>query len=91
MEAIGRFRHGEERPREVKKLQDCKDLWEIRVQVEGDAFRALFFYDVGPVCVCVTAIQKKQQRLPKPDRERALERMATWQEEGKKRRKAPPT
>lgn len=90
-EAIGRFRHGEERRDEVKKLKGCKGLWEIRVRVEGDSFRALFFYDVGVVCVCVTAIRKNQQQLPKPDRDRALERMALWQQEGKRRRKGPPT
>jgi phage-related protein len=90
MEAIARFRRGEERRSEVKKLKGCQGLWEIRVRVEGDSFRALFFYDIGPVCVCVTAIQKDQQRLPKPDRDRALERMALWQGEGKRRRKEPP-
>ena len=90
LEAIGRFRRGEERRGEVKKLEGCQGLWEIRVRVEGDSFRALFFYDAGPVCVCVTAIQKNQQRLPKPDRDRALERMSLWQQEGKRRRKLPP-
>jgi phage-related protein len=90
LEAIGRFRRGEERRAEVKKLQGCQGLWEIRVRVEGDSFRALFFYDVGAVCVCVCAIQKDQQRLPKSDRDRALERMALWQNEGKRRRKGPP-
>lgn len=89
LEAIRRFRQGEERRTEVKKLQGCRGLWEIRVHVAGDSFRALFFYDIGPVCVCVTAIQKDQQRLPKPDRDRALERMALWQKEGRRRRREP--
>lgn len=86
LEAIGRFRRGEERRGEVKKLKGCQGLWEIRVRVEGDSFRALFFYDMAPVCVCVTAIRKNQQQLPKPDRDRALERMGLWQREGKRRR-----
>jgi phage-related protein len=90
VEAIGRFRRGEDRRSEVKKLKGCQGLWEIRVQVSGDSFRALFFYDQGSVCVCVTAIQKNQQRLPKPDRDRAFERMTRWQEEGRKRRQGPP-
>jgi phage-related protein len=85
-EAINRFRHGQERRGEVKKLIGCRDLWEIRVQVEGDAFRAIFFYDLGPICVCVTAIQKNQQRLPPPDRDRAMDRAARWRTEGRKRR-----
>lgn len=91
LEAIGRFRHGEERRKEVKKLEGCKGLWEIRVRVAGDSFRALFFYAMGPICVCVTAIQKDQQKLPQPDRDRAIERMSLWQAEGKKRRQEPPS
>jgi hypothetical protein len=39
------------------------------------------------VCVCVLAVHKNQQRLPKVDRDRAQERMALWQNEGVSRRK----
>lgn len=88
MEAIARFRRGEERPGEVKKLTAGKGLYEIRVRTEGDCFRAIFFYDTTPrcVCVCVTALHKNQQQLPKVDRERALERMNRWQREGRRRK-----
>jgi phage-related protein len=90
MEAITRFRHGEERRAELKKLTDCQGLWEIRVRVSGDSFRAIFFYDLAPVCVCVTVIRKNQQRLPTADRDRAQQRMALWQQEGHKRRAGRP-
>lgn len=89
VEAIGRFRHGNELPGEVKKLTGCNGLWEIRVKVQGDCFRAIFFYATGPVCVCVTAIHKNQQRLPKVDRDRASRRMEQWQNEGRRRRTGP--
>jgi phage-related protein len=84
-EAIARFRHGQERRDEVKKLADCNGLWEIRVRVHSDCFRAIFFYDTSVICVCVTAIKKNQQRLPPTDKQRALRRMAVWQEQGRSR------
>jgi phage-related protein len=88
MEAIGRFRRGEERRGEVKKLTASKGLFEIRVRTGGDCFRAIFFYDATPtcVCVCVTALHKNQQQLPKVDRDRALRRMSLWQSEGRRRK-----
>jgi len=85
MEAIKRFRVGEERPGEVKKLPDCQGLWEIRVKVGRDPFRAIFFYDTDIICVCVTSVYKNQQKLPKPDRDRAIARMGRWQQEGRRR------
>jgi phage-related protein len=83
-DAIRRFRRGEELPAEVKKLTDCRGLWEIRVSVLGDRFRAIFFYD-HKTCVCVTAVQKNQQLLPPVDKKRAMNRMAAWQREGRRR------
>ncbi len=85
MEAIKRFRIGEERPGEVKKLPDCEGLWEIKVKVGRDPFRAIFFYDTDIICVCVTSIYKNQQKLPPPDRDRAIARMKRWQAEGRHR------
>jgi phage-related protein len=85
LEAIKRFRMGDERPAEVKKLTGTDGLWEIRVEVGGIHFRAIFFYDSSVVCVCVTAVHKNQQKLPKTDRDRAIDRMKRWQEEGRRR------
>lgn len=91
MEVIARFRRGEERRDELKKLTDCKGLYELRVRVEGDCFRAIFFYDTAPlcVCICVTAVHKNQQQLPKVDRDRAQHRMTLWQGEGRERKSKP--
>jgi len=85
MEAIGRFRRGEGLPDEVKKLTACEGLWEIRVRVVRDHFRAIFFYD-GRVCVCVTVVQKNQQLLPAVAKRRAMNRMSAWVDEGRQRK-----
>jgi phage-related protein len=85
-EAIKRFKKGEERPGEVKKLKDADDLYEIRVKVGADPFRALFFYDTDVVCVCVSAFYKNQQETPKSDIRTATARKKTWQEVGRENR-----
>jgi phage-related protein len=87
-EAIGRFRRYEELPGEVKKLKGKEGkagLWEIRVKVGRDPFRALFFYDTDIIVVCLTVFYKNQQETPKQDLKRALARKATWESEGKRR------
>jgi len=85
LEAIGRFRRYEELPGEVKKLKGTDDLWEIRVKVGSDPFRALFFYDTDVVVICLTAFYKNQQQTPKGDLKRAANRKRTWVDEGKRR------
>lgn len=86
VEAIGRFRVHQERRGEVKKLKGTDDLWEIRVKVAGDPFRAIFFYDSDVVVVCVTAFFKNQQQTPKQDLDRAATRKKIWEAEGARRR-----
>lgn len=86
-EAIVRFRNHQERPGEVKKLKDSDDIWELRVKVGNDPFRALFFYDSEVVVICVTCFYKNQQNTPKADIKRAANRKRAWQEEGRRRRR----
>ncbi len=86
--AIGRFRRHEELAGEVAKLTDTKDMWEIRVQVGSNPFRALFFYDTDIMCVCVSALYKNQRKLPVTDKKTAVARKLRWEEEGSRRRQA---
>jgi hypothetical protein len=90
LEAIKRFERDEHRASEIKKLVDCKGLWEVRVNVGNDPFRAVFFYDDTYYCICVTAVYKNQQELPKQVRDRATRRMRAWQAEQARRRKSEP-
>lgn len=87
-EAIARFRRYEDLPGEVKKLKGREGkagLWEIRVKVGSDPFRALFFYDTDIIVVCLTVFYKNQQETPKQDLKRALARKKVWEDEGKRR------
>jgi phage-related protein len=84
-EAIARFRRHEELPGEVKKLKGGDEIWEIRVKVGTNPFRALFFYDSDVVVICLTVFYKNQQQTPKDDLKRAVGRKRVWQEEGKRR------
>ena len=50
-----------------KKLVNTDDIWEIRVQVGGDIFRLLGFFDNEHVVVLNHAFQKKTQKTPQKE------------------------
>lgn len=87
VEAIVRFRVHQERPAEIKKLKGNDGIWEIRVKVGSDPFRALFFYDSDVVVICVTCFYKNQQNTPPGDLKRAVKRKREWEKEGKRRQR----
>ena len=51
----------------LKKLTNTKDIWEIRVQVGGNIFRFLGFFDNGNFIVLTNGFQKKTQKMPKSE------------------------
>lgn len=50
-----------------KKLKGTHALWEVRLQVENDAFRFLGFFDGRSIVVLVSAFAKKTQRTPQAE------------------------
>jgi phage-related protein len=58
----------------LKKLTGTEDLWEIRAQQGGDAFRLLGFFDGADLVVLVSAFAKKSQKTPAQEIARATER-----------------
>ncbi|MGO8766062.1 MAG: type II toxin-antitoxin system RelE/ParE family toxin [Limisphaerales bacterium] len=54
----------------MKKLEGTDDLWEVRVEFGGDAFRLLGFLDAGGLIVLTHGFAKKTQKTP--EREIAL-------------------
>lgn len=58
----------------LKKLLGTDDLWEVRVQHGGDAFRLLGFFDGPKLLVLVSAFVKKSQKTPKQEIVRAEDR-----------------
>ena len=53
-----------------KKLEGTDDLWEVRAEFGGDAFRLLGFWDAGRLVILTNGFAKKTQKTP--EREIAL-------------------
>ncbi len=53
-----------------KKLEGTGDLWEVRSEFGGDAFRLLGFWDDGRLIILTNGFAKKSQKTP--DREIGL-------------------
>ncbi|HMU33528.1 MAG TPA: type II toxin-antitoxin system RelE/ParE family toxin [Pyrinomonadaceae bacterium] len=56
----------------LKKLADADRLFEIRVEFGGDIFRVFCFFDEGNLVVLTNGFQKKSQRTPRNEIDRAL-------------------
>jgi hypothetical protein len=60
----------------LKKLVGTTDLWEVRADFGGDAFRLLCFFDKGHLVVLTNGFAKKTQRTPPREIEIAANRRA---------------
>ena len=56
----------------LKHLEDTDKLFEIRVQCGNDIFRIFCFFDEGNLVVLANGFQKKTQKTPKKEIEKAL-------------------
>ena len=66
-----------------KKLVNTDDLWEVRVQVGNDILRLLGFLDNGNLVVLANGFQKKTQKTPKKEIEKALKIKEEYENEKK--------
>ncbi len=57
-----------------KKLRGTEDLWEVRAQHGGDAFRLLGFFDGPRLLVLVSGFAKKAEKVPRQELALAEER-----------------
>lgn len=73
--AIQRFSHGESG---VSLRQIDSEIYEIRVAVGNNQYRALLFKDSPVHYIIVHVFVKKTQKLPKKNLERARKRMTRW-------------
>lgn len=55
-----------------KHLEGTEGLYEIRVQQGSDTFRVFCFFDEGKLVVLANGFQKKTQKTPKSEIEKAL-------------------
>lgn len=56
----------------LKHLESTDGLYEIRIQMGSDTFRIFCFFDHGQLVVLANGFQKKTQKTPKQEIERAL-------------------
>jgi len=56
----------------LKHLEDTNGLYEIRVQLGSDIFRIFCFFDKGKLIILASGFQKKTQKTPKSEIEKAL-------------------
>jgi phage-related protein len=58
----------------LKKLEGTDQLWEIRTEFGGDAFRLLGFWDTGNLIILTSGFAKKTQKTPNREIELAAQR-----------------
>ncbi|NCO56418.1 MAG: addiction module toxin RelE [Bacteroidetes bacterium CG02_land_8_20_14_3_00_31_25] len=64
-----------------KHIESKKGLYEVRVEVGGNIYRIFSFFDKGNLVVLGNAFQKKTQKTPKREIERALKIMEEYSNE----------
>ena len=69
-----------------KHLEGTKGLFEIRIEVGNNIFRIFSFFDKGNLVVLGNGFQKKTQKTPKPEIEKALKIMEEYFNEKTKRK-----
>jgi phage-related protein len=65
----------------LKHLENTDGLYEIRVQLGSDVFRIFCFFDQGQLVVLANGFQKKTQKTPKKELEKALKIKAAYENE----------
>ncbi len=56
----------------LKHIEGTEGLYEIRIQLANDIFRIFCFFDEGKLVVLANGFQKKTQKTPKQEIEKAL-------------------
>ena len=56
----------------LKKIEGVKDLYEIRIEHNGNIYRIFCCFDEGNLVILFNAFQKKTQKTPTSEIERAI-------------------
>ncbi len=67
----------------LKHLENTDGLFEIRIQQASDIFRIFCFFDQGQLVVLANGFQKKTQKTPKKEIEKALKIKEEYENEKK--------
>jgi phage-related protein len=65
----------------LKHIESTEGLYEIRIQQSSDIFRIFCFFDKGKIVVLANGFQKKTQKTPKNEIEKALKIMDEYKNE----------
>ena len=69
----------------LKKLDGTDDIWEVRIDFGGDAFRLLGFFDKGNLVILTNGFAKKTQKTPASEINLAEQRKTDYQNRGKRK------
>lgn len=67
----------------LKHIESSDGLYEIRVKYGKDVFRIFCFFDKGKLIILINGIQKKSQKTPKKEIQKALLIMEEYKNESK--------
>ena len=62
----------------LKNMEDADGLYEIRIEVENNIFRIFCCFDKGSLVILFNGFQKKTQKTPKQQIERAQKLMKEY-------------
>ncbi|GAO27944.1 type II toxin-antitoxin system RelE/ParE family toxin [Geofilum rubicundum] len=65
----------------LKHLKGTKGLYEARIKLGSDIWRVFCFFDKGRLVILLNGFQKKSQKTPKSEIDRALKLMNEYYEE----------
>ena len=66
-----------------KHIEETDGLYEVRVKQGSDIFRIFSFFDKGKLILLANGFQKKTQKTPKQEIEKALKIKAEYENENK--------
>jgi len=64
-----------------KHLEGTKGLYEVRIEVESNIYRIFSFFDKGNLIILGNAFQKKTEKTPRSEIEKALKIMEEYYHE----------
>ena len=67
----------------LKHIENTEGLFEIRIQQGGDIFRIFCFFDKGQLVVLANGFQKKSQKTPRQEIDKALKIKKEYENEKK--------
>jgi len=67
----------------LKHIENTDGLFEIRIQQGSDIFRIFCFFDRGQLIILTNGFQKKTQKTPKQEIEKALKIKSEYENENK--------